>query len=448
MPTLEKAIAVCGHAQHGKSSLAGRLLRDLGGISLAEIERRWQRAPETVENFDRYRKDFNKYNLIFLEHRGHTFSKGTGEPDDPSRTVFPTRASVSIGDERYTIVDEPGYSRFLGNIVYGIYLADAGVVVVDAKHGVASGTRVVTRLLNFFDIPVLAVCVAKMDEVGFSQTAFETVAAQVRAELVDDCLGYEPPIIPIYALSQAETAAQEPQLAWYSGVTLTEAMQARERKDAVEHVPVRFAVREVFSPPGAGTVLLGVLETGRLSVDDHLVLEPASTLHGTRIAIRCRSLQRARGINEQKQKIVQHLEPRVIAAIATSDLTREQARLHLRHGGMLGPTAVGPNVASHIEAEMIFFTSETVYVGKQYKLQANASDSEATVVRIEGKQKVIDQMQLDEFDALDGDIVRLRLKLERPICIETEQSFQRLTRFVLREKNEVVACGRCIESSS
>src|SRR4051812_792354 len=105
MKPTEMHISICGHAKHGKSTLAGRLMYALGAISDNELE-------NLREEAEKRGKDFNEFSLMFLKHRSITFGR-EGSPDDPSRTVFPERGSVTLKDGRLvTLIDTPGFSRY------------------------------------------------------------------------------------------------------------------------------------------------------------------------------------------------------------------------------------------------------------------------------------------------------------------------------------------------
>lgn len=448
MKAPETNIAISGHAQHGKSTLAGRILYEMHAIDEDDLNRRWQKAVITIPDFEKHKKDFNRFNIIFLDRRQPTFSKVSGQPDDPSRTAFPVHGNVVVSNHQITIIDQPGFSRFLGNIVYGLYQADLVILVVDAKKGVESGARRTAQLAAYFNVPVIAICVTKMDEVGFSESVFREVEGQVIKEVVKPFLGSTPHIIPIHALSNHPLSSGVEELSWYKGVNLFELLRTAQEKHAPAKVEnLRCAVREVYAPPGIGTVMVGVLETGSLSVGEPLVLEPASERKGPPIVVRPRSIQVARGVTDPKRPGTEKLSARVIAAIATNDLNREEAEEILKHGGVLGRSSDPPGVSRKIEAELVFFRADTVYGGSEFKVRANACDGEARILSIQSKAPLPHDLQQEEYDASIGEAVRAHIHFfRRPMCIESKQIFQRLTRFVLLKDNEVVACGRCIRS--
>ena len=87
MRPTESNISICGHAKHGKSTVAGRLLYTLGAVVDSDLQRYKAEA-------DKRGKDFNEFSMIFLSQRKAVFDKGI--PSDLSRTVFPERGSVLL----------------------------------------------------------------------------------------------------------------------------------------------------------------------------------------------------------------------------------------------------------------------------------------------------------------------------------------------------------------
>jgi elongation factor 1-alpha len=475
MTNLETTVAVCGHAQHGKSTLTGRLMVELGGVSEHDFQRRWEQISREIEHLPRNkRRDFNPYNSLLLEARTETFVKTeakieqkTGQTvrtESPVRTAYPTRASVNVGGKRLTLIDEPGHLKYLGNMIYGIHLADCGLIVVDVaatvdigrdEKMVPIGTKIAFDLLKFFDVKILAFCLTKMDRVGYSEDAY----GAMRQGLIEELnLGSTepPPMIPLHALTQAKSIADEPNLSWYQGPRLVEVLEDYPKMQRDLAKPMRCSVKQVFSPPGAGTVLVGVLESGEIKADDHLVLEPVSTTSGKRVAIRCRSVQEARAINEKRSANLEVIYARSIVSIATADLQRQDAEPLLKHGGVLGLASSPPRVAKSIRARIVFFQPDTFYRGKKYKLHSGLSDTEAEIGVIHFStpgvavgEELVDMRtskpRIKFGGTPSGETVEATLVFERPICIEADPVFERLTSFVLREKREVVACGNCLE---
>lgn len=355
--TLYQHVAICGHAKHGKSTLGGRLAFELKAVSLEQIQAHASEAQQRG-------KDFNRFSMMFLRHRAATFAKGSGLPDDSSRTEFPTRTSMDIGDTRLTLIDTPGGSRFFDNIIYGIFLSDMAIVVVEARKGVEQGTEAVCRALKAFEIPILAFCVTKMDIDAYAEKRFEEVAEEIRELLIPQyCQERDTPIIPVSALegpgiSRAE--AGEPSLIeWYEGPVLLEILDNLKgtREQAVTN-RLRLAIegrREVLSPPSQGTILIGTLESGILKVGDTLVAEPASTIHNTVFRSRVKSLRLAKGVTERTTTSEKRVQSRAIVSIGVADWALKDAKNYLLRGGCLEPPQIGRGLWRQLQ--LMFFSS-------------------------------------------------------------------------------------------
>ena len=174
MKTEQINISICGHAKHGKSTLAGRIIRDMGGISEGDLKKLQRELDRKKQKDPKKFKDYNVFNYLFLKHRSMTYNSKE-ELDDQSRTVFPERANIHVGGNIVTFVDTPGFSRYIDNIVYGIYLADLGAVAIEASAGIDDGTMEVVRILNSFKIKVFAFFVTKMHLVKYSKTRYDEI---------------------------------------------------------------------------------------------------------------------------------------------------------------------------------------------------------------------------------------------------------------------------------
>jgi len=441
-------LAICGHAKHGKSTLAGRLAYEFNAISPSQLEAMESEAREKG-------KDFNKFNLVFLRHRTDTFTRGEqNELDDPSRTNFPARASINLDRVRLTLIDTPGYPRFVNNIVYGIFLADRVIVAVDMKKGVNIGTESICRITKAFEVPILAFCVTKVDEYSKEarQAAFESICEQITGRLIGPFgLREDTPILPISALADSGiTGSFETSLTpWYGGPDLTSLLRSTaEVEGEASGSQIRFTIeggREILSPPGVGTVLVGTLESGTLRAGDRLLAEPVSTIGNREVCANVRSLHLAKGVTEGKSEQVEEAKARTILSLNVpnwKDL--KEVRSAFRNGGVLGQVTQRPRVAREIEASIVFFEPDIVYSGKEYRLHPHVAQTTARIQTILSKDHFQVDLRDDEYIPNTGEIVEARVALHTPCCIEERADFPRLANFVLRENNRIIGCGKCL----
>merc|ERR1712130_892433 len=180
------SIAICGHVDSGKSTTTGRLIFDLGGVSI---------ACQTKEFYT------------------------------------PTY--------HYTIIDAPGHKDFIKNMITGASQADVAVVMVPAdgnfitavakgnhKEGVVQGqTRQHALLLKLLGIKQLIVCVNKMDEkqAGYKEERFNEIKTEMQRMLVQvgwtkDEVQKQIPVIPISGWKGDNLLNKSEAMGWWKGV--------------------------------------------------------------------------------------------------------------------------------------------------------------------------------------------------------------------------------------
>jgi elongation factor 1-alpha len=448
-------LAICGHAKHGKSTLGGRIAYELGGTVS-------DRALSVLDDEARQKgKDYNKFNLILLKNQPDWFQRGSGAPGDPSRTVVPARAAIDILGTRLTLVDTPGHELFLSNIIYGIYLADLAIVVIDIEEFLGStdkkisfDTERICRLLRAFDVPILAFCVTKIDIIAdqMRKDAFDQAVVRINEDLISK-YDFDPatPIIPVSALEGTGVGARgnENVLApWFTDKSVLDLI--REMTPTSQDFAgkaVRFTIeggREVLSPQGIGTVLVGTLESGKLKVGDPVIAEPASTLEGRTLSSRIRSMHLAKGVTGRSVGPIDEISERAIVSIAVSDWAAKEARSFFSKGGVLGNPSNRPRVARKIRAEVVFFEPDIVYAGKEYRVYPHVSERNGRFLEIISNQAIL-QLDKEAADMTAGELVQVAMMFDAPCCIETSADFPRLSKFALRQNNHVVGCGRCLE---
>ena len=145
-------VALVSHGSAGKSMLAEAMLFLTGATTrMGKIE-----DGSTVSDFDEEeirRKISLSASLIPVEYRDH----------------------------KLNIVDAPGYTDFVGEVVSALSVADAAVVLVDAVAGMEVGTEIAWRYADEFGLPRFVV-ISKLDRdnANFAQ-ALDTVSEYAQA---------------------------------------------------------------------------------------------------------------------------------------------------------------------------------------------------------------------------------------------------------------------------
>ncbi len=135
-----KNIALLGNAGSGKTTIAEAMLFE-GGV----IDRRGDvSAKNTVS-------DYNP-----IEHENES-------------SIFSSVLFTEYNDKKINILDSPGADDFVGGAVSSLYIADTGVMVINAQNGIEVGTEIHNRWVEEFNKPMMFV----INHLDHDKTNFE-----------------------------------------------------------------------------------------------------------------------------------------------------------------------------------------------------------------------------------------------------------------------------------
>src|SRR4051812_19512103 len=166
-----------------------------------------------------------------------------------------------IDGSNFAFVDVPGHERFVKNMLAGVGGIDLVVLVVAADESVMPQTREHFDICRLLRIPAGLVALTKADLADADM--LELAQIEVR-ELVAGSFLDGAPIVPVSTKTGDGLDAFRAALAGVS-----RAAHAR-RSDRVARLPID----RVFSMKGFGTVVTGTLASGRIGVDDELLVAP------------------------------------------------------------------------------------------------------------------------------------------------------------------------------
>src|SRR5262249_44681901 len=143
------------------------------------------------------------------------------------------------------LIDAPGHTEFLRNMITGAAQADAALLIIDAAEGVREQTRSHGYLLHLLGIRQVAVAISKMDRVGFDAARFHAIEQEISDHLAG--LGVTPAaIIPISARHGDGVAKRSPAIDWYAGPTVLEAFDGFSGAQPVDQLDLRLPVQAIY----------------------------------------------------------------------------------------------------------------------------------------------------------------------------------------------------------
>jgi bifunctional enzyme CysN/CysC len=257
--------ATAGSVDDGKSTLIGRLLHDTKSIFTDQLA--------AVAAVSAARGD--DYTNLALLTDGLRAEREQGITIDVAYRYFATPRRTFI------IADTPGHIQYTRNMVTGASTADLALILVDARKGLVEQSRRHAFLCTLLRVPHLVLCVNKMDLIGWSEAAYESIADEFTAFAAK----LEVPdltVVPISALHGDNVVARSANMPWYDGPALLHHLEHVHIASDRNLVDVRFPVQYVIRPQStrfpdyrgyAGQVASGVLKPG----DDVMVLPSGFT---------------------------------------------------------------------------------------------------------------------------------------------------------------------------
>ncbi len=411
-------LVTIGHVDHGKSTLVGRLLFEHGEIPAhiieeykKEAEQKGKATFEFAWVMDRFKEERERGVTIDLAHRKFETDK-----------------------YYFTLIDAPGHRDFVKNMITGTSQADAAILVISAREGegVMEQTREHAFLARTLGVPQLVVAINKMDatEPPYSEKRFNEVKSD--AEKLLKSIGFkDTTFVPISGYKGDNVTKPSPNLPWYKGQTLLQALDAFKVPEKPTTKPLRVPVEDVYSITGIGTVPVGRVETGVLKPGDKVIFLPADKQGDVKsIEMHHESMPQAEpgdniGFN--------------VRGIAKNDVKR---------GDVCGHLDTPPTVVKGFTAQIVVLNHPSV-IAPGYKPVFHVHTAQVAC-KIEEIVKTInpkDGTTLKEKPDFikTGDIAIVKVVPDKPLVIEKISEIPQLGRFAVRDMGQTVAAGQCID---
>jgi len=337
-----------------------------------------------------------------------------------------------------TIIDAPGHRDFIKNMITGTSQADAAVLVIasptgEFEAGIAKNgqTREHALLAYTLGVKQMIVAVNKMDEksVNWSQARFDEIVKETSSFVKK--IGYNPEkiaFVPISGWSGDNMLEKSPNLSWYKGPTLLEALDGIQEPKRPSDKPLRIPLQDVYKIGGIGTVPVGRVETGVLKPGMNVTFAPAAlTTEVKSVEMHHESLAEALpgdnvGFNV-KNLSVKDIRRGMVAGDAKNDPPQETESFNaqvivLNHPGQIH-AGYAPVLDCHTAHIACRFTELLTKVDRR------------TGAELEAEPKNIK----------NGDAAIVKLTPSKPMCVEAFTTYPPLGRFAVRDMRQTVAVG-------
>jgi bifunctional enzyme CysN/CysC len=406
--TEQLKIVIVGHVDHGKSTFVGRLFHDTGSLPEGKLEQLQKTA-------ERRGVPFEWANLM----------DALQAERDQNITIDTAQIWFQTPKRQYVLIDAPGHKEFLKNMVTGAAHAEAALLVIDAHEGVQENSRRHGYLLNLLGIRQIAVLVNKMDLEGYSESRFRQIEADYRAWL--KTIGVEPKaFLPIAAKQGDNIAGRSPNLPWWDGPSVVEALDQFQPAELPKNQPLRFPIQDVYRFDER-RILAGRIESGTVKVGDRLIFSPSNKASVVKTIERWNSPSRDfAGAGES------------IGITLTEQIFVERGAVAAHH-------QAPPCELARFKARVFWLGKQPFQKGRPYKLKLATQEVECEIEAIE---KVIDastlatvSRQQKEIFVGRHEVAELTLKTKRPIAFDPHSEIIATGRFVIVDNFDVAGGG-------
>jgi elongation factor 1-alpha len=415
-------IVVIGHVDSGKSTTTGHLIYKCGGIDKRTIEKFEKDAQDMGKGSFKYAWVLDK--LKAERERGITIDISLWKFETPKYYV--------------TIIDAPGHRDFIKNMITGTSQADCAVLMIatpagEFEAGISKNgqTREHALLAYTLGVKQMIVVLNKMDDksVNWGQARYDEIKKEVASYIKK--IGYNPDkvnFVPISGWHGDNMLEKSPNLAWYKGPTLLEALDEISPPERPVNKPLRIPLQDVYKIGGIGTVPVGRVETGVLKPNQVVTFAPAAVT------------------TEVKSIEMHHTQlPEAIPGDNVGFNVKNVSVKDIRRGNVCGDSKNDPPAETADFTAQVIVLNHPGQIGAGYTpvLDCHTAHIACKFAEILTKvdRRTGKELEKEPKAVKSGDACMVRLVPTKPLTVETFSDYPPLGRFAVRDMRQTVAVG-------
>ncbi len=397
-------VVIVGHVDHGKSSLIGRLMYDLGEVPLGK---------------------YKELKLV-SEKRGMEFEyafllDALQVERDQGITIDTTQIFFKTKKRKYVFIDAPGHKEFIRNMITGASSADIAVLIIDVDEGLKEQTKKHAYLLKLLGLDNVICVYNKMDKIDYDEKKF----LKVEKDLLrfTDNIGVKiNATVPVSAKCGDNITKKSKNIDWYNGQTFCEILDTYNFKKDFDHLPLRLPIQDIYKINDK-RVIVGRIETGEIKLNDELFFLPSNE------RVKVKSFE---AWPKAKKKYI---------AGDNVGLTIED-QIFIDKGNLISHVTSSPKLMNTFEANLFWLSEKKLKLDTQYFMKINTGEYNIVIRKV---SKVIDTNNLDSkslnLSPAKNDVCEVIIHSSQLIPMDDFKDNQKTGRFCILDEEKIIAGG-------
>lgn len=400
----------CGSVDDGKSTLIGRLLVETKLIFEDQLEA--LRADSKKFGTQGERLDF----ALLVD--GLQAEREQGITIDVAYRFFATPK------RRFIVADTPGHEQYTRNMATGASMAQAAVLLIDARKGVRVQTKRHSRIVSLLGIRHVALAVNKMDLVSWSQTRFDDIK-RAYDQFAEE-LGFASIVaIPMSALEGHNVVERDREtMLWYRGQSLLEWLESIAVEERQAALPFAMPVQWVNRPDLDFRGFAGRVASGTVKPGDVVRVSPSG------------ATSRIKEISVWGGAIAKASAGESVTLVLEDEIDASR-------GDVIAINSHPVEAADQFEADLIWMSEHPLLPGRSYAGLIHTKAASLTVTHIKHRVDINSGAHLAAKNLKLNEIARVTISFDRAVSFAPYNENRRLGAFIVVDKltNETVGAG-------
>jgi bifunctional enzyme CysN/CysC len=400
----------CGSVDDGKSTLIGRLLFDsklLFEDQLAALQSDSRRYGTTGSG---------ELDLALLVD-------GLADEREQGITIDVAYRFFATDKRKFIVADTPGHEQYTRNMATGASTAEAAVLLVDARKGLAQQTYRHSYIVSLLGIRHVILAINKMDLVDWDEATFRQIETEYRA--FADKLGLPNVVsIPVSALKGDNVTQWSAAMPWYDGPPLLGYLETLDVVRDLSTGPFRMPVQWVNRPNQDFRGYSGTIVSGSVAPGDSIAVLPGGA------------------ISQVKQVVTYdgEIPAGITNQAVTITLTNE---IDISRGSVLVDNSRRPEVADQLAAHILWMDTDAMLPGRPYLMQIGPSVVSAQITELKHVVNINTLEHIAGRHLSLNEIGFCNLALDHAIPFDPYRECRDMGAFILIDRitNATVGCG-------